>query len=310
MDKKHIENFYDYFNEIATHLYDHYHIGYLEGMNESFAFLLDDAFTKDFNPETMDLAQAQKDLIVDVSFDKEEVRKAVQLGLLKGYKHAYESNALITPDTIGIFIGYLIKKLYANKSLNSIFDPLVGSGNLLYSVANYLERDLSLYGVDMDLVKCNLARNIGDLLDYKNEMFFQDTLTYFDQGFDSIVTDMPLHFDTEQYLPYQVINHHLDSLKEGGFFFAVIENDFFEQEGSAIFRQEINKKASIFGLIKLPESLFKARPKSILIIRKVVEVKQQDFLLVDLPGFNDVKSFNNIINQIDMWIDEREDKLK
>ena len=86
---------------------------------------------------------------------------------------------------------------------------------------------------------------------------------------------MPLLTEHDNYLPYKVINHHLDGLKEGGYFFSIIDNDFFEKSGSDIFKQEIDSKGYIFGLIKLSESLFKGTSKSILIIRKKGEnIKQ------------------------------------
>lgn len=311
MDKKNIETFYDYFDFVSNHLYHLYQKTYLEGMNEAFSYLLDDEMEGTYKEEDMELIKAEKDKVVEVEFQPEEVRKAVQLGLLKGYKHAYESNSLITPDTIGIFLGYLIGKLYKNKEIKSILDPLVGTGNLAYSITNHLEKDIKVFGVDNELVKCNLARNIGDLLSIENEMFFQDTLTYYDHGFDCIVTDMPTLLEGENYLPYQVINHHMDALVDGGYFFSIIDNDFFEHKGSEVFRQEIEKKGFIFGLIKLSETLFKNNPKSILIIRKKGDnvERLKDFLLVELPSFNELESFNNIINHIDSWIDKREGEL-
>ena len=311
MEKKNVEIFYDYFDFVSNHLYHEYQKTYLEGMNEAFSLLLDDETEGEYREEDILLLREQKEMIVDIEFDPEEVRKSVQLGLLKGYKHAYQSNALITPDTLGLFIGYLIRKLYKNKELNSILDPLVGTGNLGYSIINYLDKKIKFFGVDEDYLKCNLARNIGDLLNIENEIFYQDTVSYFDQGFDCIVTDMPLLTEHDNYLPYKVINHHLDGLKEGGYFFSIIDNDFFEKSGSDIFKQEIDSKGYIFGLIKLSESLFKGTSKSILIIRKKGEnIKQlKDFLLVDLPSFNDAQDFNKTLNKIEAWIDSREDDL-
>ena len=311
MDKKNIEKFYDYFDIISNQLYEKYQKTYLEGMNEAFNFLFDDQLEGDFHYDDIALLKDEKKKIVDISFTPEEIRKGVQLGLLKGYKHAYASNSLITPDTIGIFIAYLVKKLYKNKEITNLLDPLVGTGNLVYSIINHLEKNIKVYGVDNDLLKCNLARNLGDLTDTQNEIFFQDTLSYFDQGFDLIVTDMPYLNDESNYLPYQVINHHLDGLAEGGFFVSIIDNDFFEKKGKDIFKAEIDKKGYIYGLIKLSETLFKTNPKSILIIQKKGAgiIQPKDFLLVELPSFNEVETFNDIINQIDMWFLKREEEL-
>jgi site-specific DNA-methyltransferase (adenine-specific) len=311
INKENIEAFYDYFDGVANVLYENYKKPYIEGMNEAFNFLLDNVFEGEYQLEDIEKVTKMKEKVTNVEFEREEIRKSVQLGMLKGYKHTFSSNALITPDTIGIFMGYLVRKLMDVDSIKSVLDPVVGSGNLIYTVLNQLEISPKVFGVDSDLAKCNLARNLGDLLDYDNEMFFQDTLSYFDHGFDLILADMPIVEDVP-YLPYQIINHHFDALNDGGFFISLIENDFFEQKGSEIFREEIQKKGYIFGLIKLSETLFKNHPKSILILRKKGDNVQsfKDFLLVDLPSFNDAEAFNNTINQIDSWISSREDEVR
>ena len=308
IDKLKIENFYDYFNEVADILYHNYEKSYIEGMNEAFNYLLDDKFNDEYSTEDIEKIFVLKSKVTEIEFSREEVRKAVQLGMLKGYKHSFSSNSLMTPDTIGIFIGYLLKKLYKSSTINAILDPLVGTGNLVYTVLNHIEIDAKVFGVDNDLLKCNLARNLGDLMDYENEMFYQETFTYIDKGFDLILTDMPISEDTP-YFPYQVINHHMDGLNPGGYFISVIENDFFEKKGNDIFKKEIDNKGYIFGLIKLSETLFKNNPKSILIIRKkgVDVLPSKDFLLVDLPSFSDLESFNKSVTKIDTWFASRED---
>ena len=310
VDKKHVEAFYDYFDGVADLLYHQYKKPYIEGMNEAFNFLLDESFEGTYSIEDIEQMQTLKNEVTNTKFSREEVRKAVQLGMLKGYKHTFSSNSLITPDTIGIFIGYLLKKLYKQSTIKTILDPLVGTGNLVYTILNHIEIDAKVYGVDHDLVKCNLARNLGDLLDYENEMFFQETFTYHDNGFDLVVTDMPISTEVP-YFPYQVINHYMNALNDGGYFISIIENDFFEKKGNDIFKKEVDQKGYIFGLIKLSDSLFKTNPKSILIIRKKGEnVKpHKDFLLVDLPSFNDVDSFNQTVNKIDNWFSAREDDI-
>jgi site-specific DNA-methyltransferase (adenine-specific) len=309
INKHNIEKFYDYFDEVANLLYENYHKTYLEGMNEAFNLLLDDKFNEEYRQEDIDALKVAKTNISGIAFEREEIRKSVQLGLLKGYKHAYMSNALITPDTIGIFVGYIVEKLYKNQKLENVLDPMIGSGNLIFTALNHMKKSLKIYGVDNDLLMCNLVRNIADLQEYKNEVFYQDTLTYFDQGFDLILTDLPISQDVD-YFPYKAINHHIDSLTNGGYLIALIENDFFEKKDIKIFQSEVNKKAYMFGLIKLSETLFKNNPKSILIIRKKLEgeIPPKEFLLIDLPSFNDTEGINNSIIKIDEYFKKREEE--
>ena len=310
INKLNIEKFYDYFDEVSNLLYENYGKTYLEGMNEAFNLLLDNKFNEEYREEDIETLRVAKSKISSIAFDREEVRKGVQLGLLKGYKHAYMSNSLITHDTIGMFIGYIIEKLYKNQKLDSILDPMIGSGNLVFAALNHMKKNVKIYGVDNDLLICNLVRNVSDLLEYKNEIFYQETLSYFDQGFDLVLTDLPISDNNEDYFPYKAINHHLDSLTSGGYFITLIENDFFEKKGIKIFQSEVNKKAYMFGLIKLSETLFKNNPKSVLLIRKKVEneVPPKEFLLIDLPSFTDTDGINNSINKIDEYFKKREEE--
>ncbi|MCF7926658.1 MAG: methyltransferase [Candidatus Izimaplasma sp.] len=313
LDDKKIEQFYDYFDKFADHLYKQYTTPYIKGMNEAFNFLLDNETKVSYSDSDNTLFSSLKDEIKGEPFKNEEVRKAVQLGLLKGYKHSFSSNELITPDTIGIFTGYLVKKLFKNASLNNCLDPLIGSGNYVYSTLNQLDTKVDVVGVDHNEMRINMARNLGDLMDIKNQMYFQDTFSFFNGEYDLVLTDMPIQDTSNKndYFPYKVINHHLENLLPGGFFIAVIENDFFEQEQSDIFKKELSDKAHLFGLIKLSESLFNNNPKSILIIQKIAEdlTDQKDFLLANLPPFTDIEAFNKTLDKIDTWFSRKEDDI-
>jgi site-specific DNA-methyltransferase (adenine-specific) len=94
--------------------------------------------------------------------------------------------------------------------------------------------------------------------------------------------------------------------------FVVIENDFFEQDKMDVFKKEIDDKAHMFGLIKLSDSLFKNAEKSILILQKKIakEDKIEDFLLIDLPSFEDREGMSLTIKQIEVWFDNRKEEEK
>ncbi|MFK5883914.1 MAG: class I SAM-dependent methyltransferase [Candidatus Izemoplasma sp.] len=310
VDKFNVEKFYDFFDNVASILYDDKELPYIEGMIFAFNRLLDidnELVIKD------DLITQIDKIINEVTkteFNAEEIRKSVQLGLLKGFKHTRSKNSEMTPDTIGIFIAYLVEKLYKDQKLKNVFDPLIGTSNLISTLLNQLKQDIQVYGIDNDPLKCKLSKSILDLLDFDNEVFVQDTFTFNNGSFDLIVTDMPID-DVEKdglYFPFGVINHHLDNLSPGGFFISVIENDFFERKGNDVFKKEIDDRADIFGLIKLSDTMFNTNPKSILILRKKGKdiTKENKFLLVDLPSFNDIDDLNKTINNINEWFINRE----
>lgn len=310
VDKIKIEQFYDFFDEVANILYDNKEVPYIEGMIFAFNRLLEIDDNLDIEDGLLEKIDKLVSDISEVEINSEEIRKSVQLGLLKGFKHTWSSNSEMTPDTIGLFISYLVEKLYKNIEIKNIFDPLIGTSNLITTLLNQSNRDLLVYGIDNDPMKCTLSKSILDLINYDNEIFSQDTLSFKNGSFDLIVTDMPVD-DLEKdgkYFPYEVIKHHLDNLVSGGYFISVIENDFFEKENSDFFKKEIEEKAFTFGLIKLSDSMFNTNPKSILILRKKGKdvAKENKFLLVDLPSFSDIYNLNETINSIDKWFTNRE----
>jgi site-specific DNA-methyltransferase (adenine-specific) len=102
----------------------------------------------------------------------------------------------------------------------------------------------------------------------------------------------------------------LDSLAQEQFMFVLIENDFFEQEKMDVFKKEVDEKAHMFGLIKLSDTLFKNAEKSILILqkKKAKEDKLDDFLLIDLPSFEDQVGMATTIQQIELWFHNRKEE--
>ncbi|MFW5838450.1 MAG: class I SAM-dependent methyltransferase [Bacillota bacterium] len=304
------ETFFDYLDAVAMALYDQDKTLYLEGVKYALEFLLDDEINKEVFESTSTKMKQAKRSILKLSFDPETIRKAIQLALLRGFKHAKITNAQMTPDTIGIFISYLIKKLYPENPPKQVLDPLVGTGNLIATLSNHYKSSFMVHGIDDDPLMCDLARNMCDSLDIEQQIYLQNTLTFQAGAYDLIVTDFPPKKvgDKLEYLPYLTIIHHLDHLKEGHFFIAVIENDFFDQKQNNVFKKLLKEKAHMFGLIKLDESLFKNHPKSILILKKKGEDDNilDNFLLVDLPPFSDQTAFNQALGKMETWFKKKE----
>ena len=69
---------------------------------------------------------------------KEDIRKALQLAVLKGMKEHIQPHHQMTPDALGLLAGYLVE-LFVKKEQAVILDPAVGTGNLLLTVMNYLD---------------------------------------------------------------------------------------------------------------------------------------------------------------------------
>ncbi len=304
-----IEAFYEYLDQVATRLNAMDGTPYLSGVSLALEYLLDDGFVKQLPTAVENDLEGFREAVIGIELQKESVRRGIQLAMLKGFKEMRITNAMMTPDSIGIFISYIINKLYDGAKDMHILDPLVGTGNMLATINNHYHHSLKYTGVDADPTMSELARNILDALEIDHQIFHADALAFEGGVFDLIVSDFPIESVERKhtYFPYQIILKHLESLKPHGFFISVIENDFFDQNEAEQFKSRLMEHAHLYGLIKFDETLFKAHPQSLLIIQKKADASEQidDFLLADLPPFDDETRFNEAIEKLEQWFKKR-----
>lgn len=299
-----LELFYDCVDESNNLLYELIHKNYFELIEETVNNILAGEVVTDVDDEGAEKLQAIYDRIADVDFSVEDVRKAMQAIILKGFKEMRISNGNTTPDTLGIFIAYLITKLTKQKNI-SILDPLCGTGNLLHTIANHLDKEMKLYACDHNLWMTKITGMVSDLLNLEVEVFLQDTLNLKMNNLDFIVFDLPnvVKEDDKEYFPYQAILHYKDMLKENGSMIGIVGNDFFDYDKNQEFKKQLLVDSSIIGLVELPDKMFVSKPKIILVIQKKVVDKKNCFM-VKLPSFTDVKEFNSVLMDIEAWFEK------
>ena len=300
-----LELFYDVLDESISKLYEVKKQSFLKLLIESGRNIIaQDVLNKEATPEQREELLNIYHKLDDVDFNVEEIRKAFQLMVLRAFDEANLTPGDITPDTLGIFVSYLINKLKGKVDKLKILDPLVGSGNLLYSVANHLDCDLHLFGIDSSKDLCDIASIQGDLLNYEIEIFCQDTLNNSFSDIDIVVADIVGYnvkaFEKEYYFPYLCVLQHMASLKEDGYFIGIVPNDFFEHDDDGFFKENIVNHGSVLGVLELPVNMFKANPKSIVIFTKK-PLESKKCLLVELPSFSDPALLNKALIQIEDW---------
>lgn len=298
MNEKNIELFYDVLDQSATLMYDQLNRPYLSGIVRTCENIL----ANGVHGDDEDLNQTLNDLIQSISgieFDKEEIRKGFQYAVLKGMKHQKISNQMMTPESIGMLMSYLIIKLYDLKSFR-IYDPLIGTGNLITSIANQLDKDLDLIGVDNFGISYELSQALFGLLGYGNQIFFQNTKTSKNIYADVIVSDFSA---VQQSEIYEIINHQTFNIKANGYFIFMVDNIFFEALNVKEFVKEINKQWYLFGMMVLPKDIFKTSEKTIIILQdKGPKFIQPDsFMMVEIPGFKNANALNDVIGQLNQW---------
>ncbi len=264
-------------------------------------------------------------------YSVEEIRKAYQLAALKGMKEATQPNHEMTPDAVSIFVGYLVSKFTEGWKGFSIFDPAVGTGNLLTTVLNQNQsKEIEASAIDVDDLLVKVAYVSANLQQHSIQFYNQDSLQplYIDPV-DVIVCDLPVGYypndigaanfelhakEGHSYAHHLFIEQSLKYTKEGGYLFFLVPNHLFTSEYAKELNTFLKEKSVIQGMIQLPLSLFKNEnaAKSIFVIQKKgPEVKApKQALLVNLPKFSNQTAMAGIIKQIDDWFKQEKHEIK
>ncbi|WP_438311487.1 class I SAM-dependent methyltransferase [Sporosarcina sp. FA9] len=255
---------------------------------------------------------------------KEEIRRGIQLAVLKGMQQSAQPHHQMTPDSIGMLIGHIVEKLVEGKKTFTIFDPAVGTGNLLYTVMNAIEGEVIASAVEIDELLVRLSAVTGELLQQPVSFLIQDALRpLLIDPVDITICDLPVGFypDDDNGLNFKLMPatghayaHHLfieqamNHTKPGGHALFIIPENLFDSEQSKILHPFLKEQAIIRAVIQLPESLFKntSHAKSILILRKPFPEMRvtPEVLLAKVPNMKDKRAMALFLQKIDMWAAE------
>jgi len=316
-----IENLYDIIDEMTLLLVEHANMGYLDALCAIGENIVNADVLQEVEMEIeIKLFQLGKRLN-EVEFDVEEVRKALQLALLKGLKADYIALDALTPDSIALLVGHLIVKLNKHVQNLSIADFTVGTGNLLTAVLNTLgEVPKEIYGVDVDYKMLEVSKMMANMQDYDVSFHHQSSARRMAvPKVDIIIGDLPSSGNADaadldsqlaqkgcNYLPYLLIENHLNYLNEDGYAIYVINNNFFSQNFAPDLHNILTDKAEIGMLLQLPEGLFKEKinQKSILVLKKPGKefTKVKEVLVGNFPEFGNIEGFRTMLTKIENWV--------
>ncbi|MBM7644818.1 site-specific DNA-methyltransferase (adenine-specific) [Scopulibacillus daqui] len=252
----------------------------------------------------------------------EDVRRSFQLAVLKGMKSSTQTQHQMTPDSVVIFIGYLVNRLLSSRQQFSILDPAAGTGNLLTGIMNQSHTDdIRGYGVEIDDLLIKLACTNANLQQKDIEFFHQDSLRpMLVDPVDITVCDSPVGIypdqknaetfklgkvDSQSYSHFLMIEQGLKYTKQAGYLVYLIPNDLFIQDKNKVFHKFLYDEAVILGLLQLPISLFQneKHARSILILQKkgphVVPPKQA--LLAEMPRFSNKEAMSKMMVKLNDW---------
>ncbi|SET79917.1 site-specific DNA-methyltransferase (adenine-specific) [Salinibacillus kushneri] len=322
MDQEKVEKLFAWFDETTTIIEKEEKVPYLDGLVEACGLLFSEGVADEIEEPLKQTLLNQIKAANLNEYSKEEIRKALQLAILKGMKGATQQQHYITPDAVAIFMGYLVTKFMGNKKELRIFDPACGSGNLLTGVINQLSQKIEAYGSEVDPTLVELAYMNANLQEHEIELFHQDSLRdLLLEPVDVVVSDLPVGYypDDENAKSYQLsaegeqhsYAHHLfieqalHYTLAGGHLFLLIPNFLFDSDQSDKLHEFLNEHAHIQGILQLPLSMFtnEKNAKSIFILQKKgIQTSNPDkVLMAQLPSFKDVHAMDKTLNEIDQW---------
>lgn len=275
-----------------------------------------------FDEETIEKLNSVFKEIDKLDLSVEELRKVFLLLSIKGFKHANFSLDIITPDAVALIVCYLVDSLLKTlekpkdivkkysrpiKGKYQLLDINYGVGNLALNLLNNLDYPISFVGIESSNILANYANTVNNFMDVDVTLYNQDALSMIVPSADIVMADLasyeyedplyssPLHDEGVNYFPYLAIEKHLNSGHDKTKYVYLIDFDFFEQNGSDLFKKALNEKVGIRALIILPKSFFQTSPKAVLILDKE---KKGSTNIVSLPSLENKEEFLRVINEI------------
>ncbi|MCM3091999.1 MULTISPECIES: class I SAM-dependent methyltransferase [unclassified Cytobacillus] len=320
-----VEELFTILNETAVIMQEELHCTYLEALAETGENLFHESILQDELSElTIKRLRKSYESIDLNSCSKEEIRNSFQLAILKGMKENVQPNHQMTPDAVGMLMGYLVEKFIQEKSFR-LLDPAVGTGNLLTTVMNHQSgKVIEATGIEIDDLLIKLAYINANLQEHPIQFFNQDSLEpLFIESADAVVSDLPVGYypndvrsaeyklkadEGHSYSHHLFIEQSMNHVKSGGYLFFIIPNGMFESDQAPKLHEYIKENAYIQGLIQLPLTMFKNEKaaKSIFILQKKGEgvTPPKQALLVNLPSLSKTAETEKILRKIDGWFKE------
>ncbi|ANZ58542.1 DNA methyltransferase [Fructilactobacillus lindneri] len=266
--------------------------------------------------------------------DAPSIRRAIQMVMIKAIKvDKIQSTHQITPDTIAYIMGYLIIRLYKNKTKVSILDPVVGSGNLLTAVMNQLHdeihEEVKGYGVDNDDSMISVASISAQMQGLDIELIHQDSVgdEIMIPNVDLVVADLPIGYypidenakkykthaeNGHSYVHHLLLEQSISYLKDGEFGVFLVPSNLFQTPEAKGLLSWMQDNVYLQGILNLPKELFlnDSAQKAIMILQKHGNgAKQADkVMLGEFPSFKDTNAFQKFMAEIVDW--EEKDLLK
>ena len=251
-------------------------------------------------------------------------RKAFQFAYLSlMQEETIQANHQITPDSIGLILGFLVQKFTENNEELHVVDIASGAGHLSASVNEVLKDTTIMHHlIEVDPVLSRVSVHLANFLEIPFDVYPQDAIMPLPlEEADIVIGDLPIGYypldershemqlgfkEGHSYSHYLLIEQAITALKQSGFAFLVVPSNIFEDDKVKQLENFIATETEMQAFLNLPKTLFKnenAR-KSILILQKKKsnETKPVEVLLANIPDFKNPNQFQGFIGELNTWM--------
>ena len=251
-------------------------------------------------------------------------RKAFQFAYLSLMQEEnIQANHQITPDSIGLILGFLAERFLKNNESMHIADIASGAGHLSASVHEVLsDHTLMHHLVEVDPVLSRVSVHLANFLEIPFDVYPQDAIMPLPfEDADVVIGDLPIGYypvddrskemalgfdEGHSYSHFLLIEQAITAMKASGYAFLVVPSNIFEGENVKQLQNFIATETEMQAFLNLPKTLFKNEKarKSILILQKKKsgETRPVEVLLANIPDFKNPQQFQGFISELNQWI--------
>ncbi|MCH4519042.1 class I SAM-dependent methyltransferase [Staphylococcus haemolyticus] len=251
-------------------------------------------------------------------------RKAFQFAYLcLMQEETIQANHQITPDSIGLILGFLVQKFTENNEELHVVDIASGAGHLSASVNEVLKDTTIMHHlIEVDPVLSRVSVHLANFLEIPFDVYPQDAIMPLPlEEADIVIGDLPIGYypldershemqlgfkEGHSYSHYLLIEQAITALKQSGFAFLVVPSNIFEDDNVKQLENFIATETEMQAFLNLPKTLFKNENacKSILILQKKKsnETKPVEVLLANIPDFKNPNQFQGFIGELNTWM--------
>lgn len=253
-------------------------------------------------------------------------RQVLQLLLVATMREdGLQANYQVTPDAIGMWVGFVVEQFVTAGEPVKVTDLTVGSGNLLATVAQVLgqqKNEMTASGVENDDTMLTIASGMAALLGLDWQLTLADAVA--DQpavNQDVVIADLPVGYypsavptdfttqadDGLTYVHHLLIEQAIKALRPGGLAALIVPANLFESEQAANILKYLQGSDVFFqALLQFPEKLFtnEKAAKAILVLQRAGgdAVQATPVMLALTPELTNVAENKNFVSEITAWM--------